>query len=172
MPFLIPGKRRIRKRDAASDPLLAEIFKATDNEIKQSRERRPDRALDPGEELEAILTGFKHKDKHLLAENGPIKRDSGPDPRQNELDQQNIMLGLNAQNAVTRDHIPAPEDNTNLMQIPGSPTAAYNQDFNQNLMQLPQGQQQMNGIPAASFMPLQQNIEQKQDDSQVQGMDG
>ena len=165
------GKRRIRKRDDASaDPLLAEIFKSTEPNVEPKEEHRPDRALDPGEELEALLTGFKNKNQHLFPVNGPSKRESGPEPGPNGLDQQNMMLNVLNQNPVARDNIPRPDENSNLMQIPSAVNAAVTPDVTQNLMQLPEQQSPLNANPDASFMQMLQNAEEMKKQHELQGL--
>ena len=168
--FVLSGKHRIRKRDDASaDPLLAEIFKSPETHAEPKEEHRPDRALDPGEELEAILTGFKNKNQHLFPVDGPIKRESGPEPGTNGIDQQNLMLNVFNQNPVTRENIPRPNDNANLMQLPNEVNVAASPDVNQNLMQLPEQQTPLNLNPDSSFMPTLQNNKDNKKEHNFQG---
>lgn len=145
--------------------MLAEIFKSTKPYVEPKEEHRPDRALDPGEELEALLTGFKNKNQHIFPVEGPIKRESGPEPGTNGLDQQNMMLTGNG--PVARDGIPRPDDNANLMQIPNTAFAAASPDAGQNLMQLPE--QQTPGNPDASFMQMLHDQDELKKQHELQG---
>ena len=149
--------------------MLAEIFKSTETNAQTKQEHRPDRAVDPGEELEAILTGFKNKNQHLFPVNGPNKRESGPEPGSNGIDQQNIMLNVFNQNPVTRDNIPRPDENSNLMQVPDATNAAANPDVSQNLMQLPEQQTPIAVNPDSSFMQELQGAEEIKKEHELQG---
>ena len=146
--------------------MLAEIFKSTEPKVEQKAERRPDRALDPGEELEAILTGFKNKKQHLFPVKGPIKRASGLEPGPNGFAQQNIMQNILGQNPEVRDTIPRPDESANLMQIPSVVNAAVSPDA-ANLMQLPE--QPIQGNTGGNFMEMLQNEEESRKAHELQG---
>ncbi len=178
--FVFSGKQRIHKRDAV-DPLLSEIFKSAPNEIKPEpiKDTRPDRSIDPNEELEALLTGFQNRNKHLFPQQkAPEKRESGPEPLPNN-QQPNAeqFMSLNAQGSPvsTRDFIPHSPDNMMLgAQIPGYTGEKLVSDPNKNFMDqtqsLDQQQALLNGIATASLLEPQSSFPESDASHQIQGM--
>ena len=79
------------------------------------------------------------------------------------------MLNVINQNPVTREKIPRPDENANLMQVPNGLNGAANNDMNQNLMQLPEQQTPLNINPDASFMQMLKNAEEAKKKHDLQG---
>lgn len=167
-----PGKGRLHKRDDKPDPLLNEIFKSTPKEAKAVHETRPDRSIDPNEELEALLTGFQNRNKHIFPQENPVKRESGPEPSSNVMLGQDQFMNLNTQGSNVNRRMEIPQSQFNLMdasQMPAMQNALFAADANQqNLMQQQTQQQQLlNGMAAASLM--QSNDQDNEYKSAIQG---
>ena len=79
------------------------------------------------------------------------------------------MLNVINQNPVTRENIPRPDQNANLMQVPNALNGAANIDVNQNLMQLPEQQIPLNINPDASFVQMLQNADETKKEHELQG---
>ena len=110
-------KGRFQKRDLKDlqDPLLNQLFNSHDTNDKQ-KDTRPDRSIDPNEELEALLLGVKNKghkhDQNLNTQNiPPEKRSTVPDPNSNtDSGNADELMTLNYRGAI-----PQPQPSMNLM---------------------------------------------------------